>query len=533
MESIQSESAPSKSIPFKSKKPLLTTTTTPKKKPPPPPSPSSAIVTPEKSNPPVTRIRNQNFALSVSDIRQTALKLRKPNSIGSDLHGPVTENLVRHGSADAKPKSSEKSATLLPEKYEMLCEFFNAMVSSIRLLRLKRLTPTFTKLCRNIESLTDRRFTLHHLAQLKHVMPEVIVVEKIRVQDEETKCMKEELMLKLEVDAVESDKNVKRAAGFSQLKGIFQSRITNYSTTHSEVDDIPEGDLPQLFYHRKQDHEQSKNEMPTSLAASHISPSFKSRFSSKGFSASIPDSSPAEPSSCLLETPIKEASSTRVEDGSSCTTAKIQGTPVELASTPAKLMSATPALRPPKRSLMSPDHGVSDLPSDSSAKRSRSLRFDESPGDLEDQVSIVDDEDDVPVQCSVSSKDVSDMLPESLLQSLKERERRILQEQDPVVSQARRRQQLMAGVPKLFDMIRLLFQSIRRSIITKEELIHKIVAGNLDIVDRKEVEEQLKLLQEVAPEYISEQLCLSGDILIRLNKSSNPESVRAKLVDAQ
>jgi len=105
----------------------------------------------------------------------------------------------------------------------------------------------------------------------------------------------------------------------------------------------------------------------------------------------------------------------------------------------------------------------------------------------------------------------------------------------------------MAGVPKLFDMMRLLFQSIRRSVITKEELIHKIVAGNLDIVDRskgllyfhhykennssvlcssnlisfpffpcaEEVEEQLKLLQELAPEYISEQLCLSGDILLR------------------
>jgi len=66
-------------------------------------------------------------------------------------------------------------------------------------------------------------------------MPEVIEVEKIRVQDEETKCMKEDLMLKLEVDAVESDKNVKGAPGFSQLKGIFRSRIIDYSTMHPEV----------------------------------------------------------------------------------------------------------------------------------------------------------------------------------------------------------------------------------------------------------------------------------------------------------
>ncbi|GAB4841601.1 CDT1-like protein a, chloroplastic [Ancistrocladus abbreviatus] len=81
-------------------------------------------------------------------------------------------------------------------------------------------------------------------------------------------------------------------------------------------------------------------------------------------------------------------------------------------------------------------------------------------------------------------------------------------------------------------MIHLLFQSINRPVITKEELICKIVAGHLDIVDRREVEEQLKLLQESAPGYISEKLCLSGDVLIRLNRSSSPESIRAKLVDA-
>ena len=59
-----------------------------------------------------------------------------------------------------------------------------------------------------------------------------------------------------------------------------------------------------------------------------------------------------------------------------------------------------------------------------------------------------------------------------------------MEEQDPIISQARRREQLMAGVPKLVDMICLLFQSVGRSIITKEELIHKLVAGHLDIVDR-------------------------------------------------
>lgn len=43
---------------------------------------------------------------------------------------------------------------------------------------------------------------------------------------------------------------------------------------------------------------------------------------------------------------------------------------------------------------------------------------------------------------------------------------------------------MLASLPKLFDMIYFLFQSIRRSVITKEELVHKIVSSQLDIIDR-------------------------------------------------
>lgn len=38
----------------------------------------------------------------------------------------------------------------------MLCEFFNSMVSSMRLLRLKKVPATLSKLAASIESLTDR-----------------------------------------------------------------------------------------------------------------------------------------------------------------------------------------------------------------------------------------------------------------------------------------------------------------------------------------------------------------------------------------
>ncbi|GAB2302395.1 hypothetical protein Dimus_036408 [Dionaea muscipula] len=41
-------------------------------------------------------------------------------------------------------------------RYEILCEFFNAMVISIQLLRLKRPSSTFMNKSPKIESLTDR-----------------------------------------------------------------------------------------------------------------------------------------------------------------------------------------------------------------------------------------------------------------------------------------------------------------------------------------------------------------------------------------
>ena len=65
-----------------------------------------------------------------------------------------------------------------------------------------------------------------------------------------------------------------------------------------------------------------------------------------------------------------------------------------------------------------------------------------------------------------------------------EKERKALEERSPAISQAKRRRQMIASLPKLFNMIHFLFQSIKRSVITKEELMHKIIASHCDIVDR-------------------------------------------------
>lgn len=114
-----------------------------------------------------------------------------------------------------------------------------------------------------------------------------------------------------------------------------------------------------------------------------------------------------------------------------------------------------------------------------------------------------------------------------------------MEERDPAITQAKKRKKMIANLPKLFDMIRLLLR--QRNCITKVELVSKIISSHSDIVDRSkavfyvkviyyfivflctnyvwfvfvgEVEEQLSLLQELAPEWISEKQVSSGDFLL-------------------
>lgn len=136
--------------------------------------------------------------------------------------------------------------------------------------------------------------------------------------------------------------------------------------------------------------------------------------------------------------------------------------------------------------------------------------------------------------------DILDILPENLLQSLtsiipriREKESEALAEQSSAISQDKRRKQMIARLPRLFDMIYFLFRSIKRSFMTKEELMHKVISGHLEITDRSEVEQKLILLQELAPEWIYEKPSSRGTILLFVNKISNPHTIRSKLAEAK
>lgn len=101
------------------------------------------------------------------------------------------------------------------------------------------------------------------------------------------------------------------------------------------------------------------------------------------------------------------------------------------------------------------------------------------------------------------------------------------------------------NLPKLVNVIHKMFHSTNRTVITKEELLHKMIACQIDIMDRskdkcvysftgsssltgylsfflaffvflsEEVEEQLRLMLQLVPDWISETKASSGDVLVR------------------
>ncbi|KAK4407216.1 CDT1-like protein a, chloroplastic [Sesamum angolense] len=393
---------------FKSKKQLhspASSDTEPRKVAEPAQNPWS-VKTPGKPLDAPRRLRHRGAVMSIKEVREAAMKLRER---GSDtpartdpLLGSEKEDIVR------SKKKSVEAEIQLPEK----------------------------------------RFTYGHLAQLKFILPEAILVEKVLRHDERTSCMKPDLHITLNVEAIESKSKSKSHSRNLHLRKIFHGRLLDFFTSHPEVDEVPEEELPEPF---------------TRLKAS----------------ASTSSLQPAA-SSLMSETSA--------------------GAVLEGRIVPASHLSASF-----KRSFL--QRGSGHLTANIK----------------EDQLEEGKSSDD----------DIFDILPEALLQSIREKERLASMEKDPAISQAKRRQQMIASLPKLFDMMYFLFQSIRRSIITKEELIQKIITGHLDIVDRREVEEQLRLLQELAPEWIHEKLASSGDILLCVNKISSPEVIRTKLSEAK
>lgn len=480
--------------------------------------------TPEKpSHAPRRPLTRHQTLLSVNQIRDAAKKLRKTETVA------------------AKPNT----AKLLPERYEILDEFFNGMQSCIRYLGLKGYVTSMAKISPAVESLTDRRFSYRHLAQLKYLLREAIEVKKILVKDDRTSCMKPDLVVSLDFGVIQKDGNLR-------LRKLFRKRLVEFCKNNPEGDEVPEDTLPEPFNQSSQVSLSVPVEKPNvvsvpdvaytisqgpPVAASHIPPSFKRRFSRPVPTQNVETAeqvvdrsiakvvrvpsvpSPVKCSAKLPETPIKNFDLDKKKDLSS-----VDGTPAKHSLSP---FSATPAQssRPLVRGMMTPDEESMMSPKKLTRRPSgtrRPITFDTPVKSKTPPVQRVSADDD----------DLYDILDEDLLSSIKGKEQVALEEKDPALSQAKWRKQMVAGLPKLFDTILFFFQSIKRSVATKEELMHMIFSSQLEIVDQREVDEQFRLLQELAPEWIYQKVSSSGDLLVCVKKISSPESIRTRLSEA-
>ncbi|OEL34346.1 CDT1-like protein a, chloroplastic [Dichanthelium oligosanthes] len=206
----------------------------------------------------------------------------------------------------------------------------------------------------------------------------------------------------------------------------------------------------------------------------------------------------------------------------------LEGTPAKFAATPVRLMASTPDLKTPKRPISVTGY---DTPPLKMAKRSARAKLFTTPTK---GVSSMDGENQI---ASTSAADGDDellsFLPQSLLQSVKEKEERASKEKETGFADQVKRQKLIASLPSTFDIIFLIYQSRQRSVMTKQELIHKIIASSPKIVDRSEIEEQLALLKEFAPDWISEKTARSGDALCCVDASLSQAEIRQRLYAAK
>ncbi|KAE8721032.1 hypothetical protein F3Y22_tig00017575pilonHSYRG00006 [Hibiscus syriacus] len=132
------------------------------------------------------------------------------------------------------PKASGGRPDKLPEKYEILCEFYNSLDSAIRLLRSKG-PMLLLQISAPKECLTDRRVLYSHLAQLKHILPEAIEIKRILLFDEMSSCMKPDLHVSIILDAIDFGDNSKSENKNLKLRKVFRDRLVDYSKAHPEV----------------------------------------------------------------------------------------------------------------------------------------------------------------------------------------------------------------------------------------------------------------------------------------------------------
>ncbi|ERM94912.1 CDT1-like protein a, chloroplastic isoform X1 [Amborella trichopoda] len=554
----------------------------------------SAFPTPEKPIEPQRRYGTKNVSISSKEAEKIGAKTCKLTRDHENVPCFEGSLIDQAGKSKSALRSNKNKGTKLPEKYEMLAEFMVSMECSIRLLRLKNTITSFTNIRSQVETLTKRRFTYAHLAQIKYVMGAGIELKKILSHDERTLCMKPDLLITLQPNALKTSSETQKLGIESLIfRKVFRARLSEFFKSHPKGDEIPEETLPEPFNQTKTSilpHitsslspalSQPSGPLPMAIS-SHFSASFRPHFSQRVKKTHL-DLGPLEPltENCSIQKPFEKEkasssdSSVPLDPLSTCQTSEkeslgpdspkfemllsrnpnlhslgtphklksppkvqplpskmlekseqkrvenVENTPVKLVSTPIRLMTRTPELETPKRLRPGSDDNVitTDIDSTKRSIRTRSLNFNSpiknSTLAKEERRSGVDEE-------------IIKSLPASFWDSIREKEKKAMEAKAAVDKS----QGMVASLPKLYDMIRLIFQGMNRSVLTKQELVHRLTVNHPEIIDRREIEEQLKLLQELVPDWITGKMASSGDFLYSVRAITDPASVHARLKEA-
>lgn len=492
------------------------------------------------------------------------------------------------------------------ERHKTIVELFDSMNCSLRLLVMRKKSPTFQNISAQVEVLTQRKFSYGHLARIKYLLPEAIQMDKILVHDKKSLCMKSDMKIGVLFDVVEGHDE---ESDFIALRQVFASRLVDYFIKHPEACDIPQAILPGPFNQSKEaafedkagDHsmavfcepfneisetiapepmitDQSREYLPAAIESqmlstpSHLRPSFNRHFSQKTFSEeekvqllASPVPSSVSPSGDLHNEHLNEARTAEFPEFCSKfnfrTNLDIESerarqlcipyskftsfnplpsqpinpevsADVYTSTSPKckpdssvdKLLLETPAQSTPRRAMHSSDDqhmdttGQKQTLSCKPAKRVLDFSYMEADKGASEYYEFLHDSSTQPL---AGSSSLLEKVEGSLAHSSVDQK---------TCQSDTGHQQMSIQLPDLVSLVHHIFQSVNFSPITKEELVHKIILDSLDIVDRREVEEQIGILEKRVPDWICRLPTPSGDVLYKIKKMSDLDTVQAMVI---
>ncbi|XP_030521594.1 CDT1-like protein a, chloroplastic isoform X3 [Rhodamnia argentea] len=482
--------------------------------------------------------------------------------------------------------------TEVAEKYETIVELFDNMTCSLRLLNLCKKSPTFWNVSAQVEVLAKRKFLCSHLAQIKYILPEAIRVEKLLIYDKKTLCMRPDMKITVQLDAIEMRHE---QSGFVELRELFMLRLVDYFTDHPEASVVPEAILPGPLHQGNQIidvqdtlgdsvfHRQSSVAGGVILSeASGLPESFSRHFSQKvvvsentqllASPVTFSSSSCTNPTNQELQgrqegllngvclEPIGEINhniSTEEEASSSCRRSTFivpsvespypcssvdpitkKSPAVRFSSSSENLTIDTPAQMTPKRSISGCDSNIKSMTSKECQScwkpAKRSLNFSSPKGE---RSSIDRSETCKHVHnyspCSlklVEEKNLSGFAAVS--NQSQENESGHLSKDQISTKRSLRMCQDLSYLNGIAATVNYVFQSVGCSSITREELVHKIIINNFEVLERKEVEEQVELLEKLFPDWFCRRSTHSGDIVYSIKEGTRLESIMARLISS-